>query len=254
MDRINICIPMAGEGSRFKNAGYIDPKPFIPIFDKPMIQWVIKNLSVTNRESNFIFICRNQHELEYDFSKKIKNIFKNIEATYDIITIDKLTEGAACTVLKARNLIDNNEELLIANSDQYMDWNSNDFIKIITNTESDGAILTFHCSNPKWSYAKVDENGWIIQVKEKEVISNYATVGIYYFKHGKDFVCGADEMIQKDIRFNNEFYVCPVYNELIYPMGYKVLNYPIPTQCMNGLGTPEDLEKFKIKYNYLKNI
>ncbi len=248
MKKINIIIPMAGEGSRFKNAGFIIPKPFIPVLNKPMIQWVIDNLCIPYRKINYIFICKKQHCEEYNFKEKIKNLFKNTLNTYEIIMIDKTTEGAACTVLKARHLINNDDEILIANSDQYINWNSEHFINTIDRTKCDGAIITFNSSNPKWSFVKIDESGWITQVKEKEVISDCATVGIYYFKHGKDFVFSADEMINKDIRFNNEFYVCPVYNELIYPKGYKILNYPIPTQCMWGLGIPEDLKKFEEKY------
>ena len=249
---MNIVIPMAGEGSRFVKAGYTVPKPLIKVFDKTMIEMVIENNIYPDKELHFIFIVREQHLKDYPLYDIINETITQRQESFgwggeslinfDIVTIDKLTEGAACTVLKARKLIDNDEELIIANSDQYLIWSKENFIKMIEITKADGAIPCFPCSSPKWSYVKVDEDGWVTQLKEKEVISNLATVGIYYFKHGSDFVRGADKMINKNIRVNNEFYVAPVYEQLIMPENYKVLAYPVPSLAMMRLGTPEDLE------------
>jgi NDP-sugar pyrophosphorylase family protein len=246
MKKINIVIPMAGAGKRFKDAGYRDPKPFIDVFSKPMIQWVIENLNSMNRQINFIFVCNKEHLDQYNFEKLLYVLSTEYSFEYKILSIDYLTEGALCTCLQARNIIDSEDELLIANSDQYLDMTFYDFIKIIDNYKNDGAIISFISNNPKWSFVKVNDEGYVTQVKEKEVISDIATCGIYYFKKGSEFIKAADDIIHKNIRVNNEFYVAPVYNELIHGMNKKILNYMIPVQVMWGLGIPEDLKKFII--------
>ena len=107
--------------------------------------------------------------------------------------------------------------------------------------EIDGGILTFTATHPKWSFAKVNEEGYVTEVAEKNPISNIATVGVYFWKKGSDFVNYAEQMIKKDIRTNNEFYVCPVYNQAIQD-GKKIKTFPV--ERMWGLGTPEDLTYF----------
>jgi dTDP-glucose pyrophosphorylase len=250
---MQIVIPMAGAGKRFTNAGYKDPKPFIPIKEKPMIQWVIENLYFPMYDVTFNFIVQQDHREKYDFDSKIYSIIKNCYDTEtadrtNIIGINYITEGAACTVLKARGIINTAQSLLIANSDQFIDWHIPLFIQGINRTDADGCIPVFHATHPKWSFAELDEIGNVVRVREKEPISTYATVGIYWFKCGEDFVWAADEMINKNLRVNNEFYVCPTYNELIIPRNKKILTFPIPTFAMHGLGTPEDLEEFKKLY------
>lgn len=241
---INIVIPMAGAGNRFVVAGYKDPKPFINVMGKPMVQWVIENLS-THFEHRFIFICQSKHQQEYGFEKRLKNILSD----FQIIAIDGLTQGAAETVLFAADLIDNDNPLLIANSDQYIEYKLEEFISSVVNKNVDGSILTMTSSSPKWSYIRFNESFHVTEVREKEVISSEATVGIYAFARGKDFVSAAKLMIQKNLRVNGEFYVAPVYNELIHQG--KVITYQnigSDTEQMNGLGTPEDLELFIQKY------
>ena len=239
-EMINIVIPMAGAGSRFVVAGYKDPKPFIDVMGKPMIQWVIENLA-TEIEHRFIFICQARHEQEYQFEAKLKTILTNFE----IITINGLTQGAVETVLFATSLIDNNKPLLIANSDQYIEYNIEDFLHSISDGSKDGSILTMTSISPKWSYIDFNNALQVTEVREKEVISSEATVGIYGFAQGKDFVRAANLMIEKNLRVNGEFYVAPVYNELILE-GKIVTFQNIGTDAdqMNGLGTPEDLELF----------
>ena len=158
-----------------------------------------------------------------------------------LITLEHDTEGAACTVLLATAYIDGGEELVIANSDQLVDYDLNRFIEHARRSGADGSILTFEAVHPKWSYARVNDAGLVTQVAEKRVISNHATVGIYYFRRGSDFVQAATSMIRKELRINNEFYVCPVYNELILA-DRKIIAHEIPEGAMHGLGTPEDLE------------
>ncbi|MHB1316570.1 MAG: glycosyltransferase family 2 protein [Minisyncoccota bacterium] len=239
---INIVIPMAGKGSRFQEAGYTFPKPLIDIKDRTMIEVVIDNLK-PSQEYRFIFIAQKEHCEKYDVYNVLKRATNN---KFELIQIDGITEGAACTVLLAKQYINTDNALIIANSDQYIDIKINDFITTAQTSNTDGLIMTFEASHPKWSYARMDKNGKVLEVAEKQVISSHATVGIYYFEHGKDFIEGAESMIKKGVRHNNEFYVCPVYNELI--LNEKDITiYEIPVTKMHGLGTPEDLNVFMQK-------
>jgi dTDP-glucose pyrophosphorylase len=236
---LNIVIPMAGKGSRFKDAGYAFPKPLIDVGGKTMIEVVVNNLR-PSCEHKFIFICQREHYEQYDLSNILKNATRN---KFEVVLINGITEGAACTVLTAITHINNAHEMVIANSDQYIEKSLDSFVDTARNKSADGLIMTFKASHPKWSYARTDKSGRVLEVAEKKVISNDATVGIYFFKKGSDFVRGAEAMIHKNIRSNNEFYVCPVYNELILE-GKKVFIDEIPADAMHGLGTPEDLNAF----------
>ncbi len=237
---LNIVIPMAGRGSRFAEAGYKYPKPLIPVHGKPMIQVVVENLT-PECEHCFIFICQNQHIQEYDLKNKLNSLAKNVE----IIGIDGITEGQVCTVLKAKDLINNNEPLMTANSDQYIDFNINDYLADMNDRNLDGLIMTMKANDPKWSYAKTDKDGFVIETAEKKVISEDATVGIFNFRHGKDLISSAEQMIADNLRVNNEFYTCPCYNYLIKE-GKKIGVYSIGEEYngMYGLGIPKDLEFF----------
>ena len=238
---MKIIIPLAGHGSRFVDAGFELPKPLIEIKNKSMIEVVLDNL---NMDGDYIFICRQEHIERYNLHR----FFQKIKPGCTIISIDNVTEGAANTVLLAKKYINNDDELIIANSDQWIDWNSEHFLSFMHRKNADGGILTFYASEPKWSFVKIDKHNNVTELAEKKPISNIATVGIYYFKHGKFFVSAAHNMIKKNIRVNNEFYVAPTYNELIFE-NKKILAYPIAEMC--GLGTPEDLEIF-LKKNDIK--
>lgn len=233
---MNVLIPMAGAGSRFKEAGYTFPKPLINVNGKPMIQVVVENLNI---DANYIYIVQKEHYEKYNLEYMLNLITPNCK----IVQVDGLTEGAACTALLAKEYIDNSNELVIANSDQYVDWNSNDFLYMCTNPEIDGAILTFPSVHPKWSFVKTGDNGLVTEVAEKKPISNEATVGIYYFKQGRYFVEYAEKMIARNKRVNNEFYICPVFNELIADEG-RIKTMKLEENSMWGLGTPEDLKTF----------
>ncbi|EHP8178852.1 glycosyltransferase family 2 protein, partial [Campylobacter jejuni] len=235
---MNIVIPMTGLGSRFAKAGFDKPKPFIDVLDKPMIVRVLENLKY--KDARYILIARKEHlTKEKKLVDEIKNNF-NVE----FIPIDKLTEGTACTVLYARKYINNDMPLMIANSDQIVDINIADFINDSFKRGLDGSILTFidKEKNPKWSFAKLN-NDLVVEVKEKEAITEFATVGIYFFNKGKIFVESAIDMIIENDRVNNEFYTCPVYNYAI-KSGAKIGIYNIDFSKMHGIGTPEDLEIF----------
>jgi HAD superfamily hydrolase (TIGR01509 family) len=237
---MNILIPMAGLGSRFEKAGFTFPKPLIEIHGKPMIQWVIDSLKIN---AKFIFIVQSQHQQKFNIKSLLKYLYPNSK----IIETNGLTEGAACTSLLATEFIDNNNPLLIANSDQYIEWDSAKTFYKLSERNVDGAILTFKSTHPKWSYAKINENNEVEKVAEKEVISDNATVGVYYWKRGKDYVRFANDMIKKNIRTNNEFYICPVYNEAI-ENNKKIITEEV--KAMWGLGTPEDLNYFLKYYKF----
>jgi len=247
----HIVIPMAGEGSRFKDAGFTIPKPFIPVGGKPMVSWVIENMipkqiPQEQYRIKFHLIVRSSHVSGNRLDSLFWDTPSNVSYTYH--TTDGLTEGAACSVLLAESEINNDEPLLIINSDQYLEWNPDVFYKCMMNPEYDGSILTFYQPNPydlKWSYAKVTDEGLVSEVQEKKWISPYATVGLYAWKKGKNFVHYAKQMIEKNIRVKNEFYVCPVYNESIADDHHVRVKL---CTGMWGLGVPEDLEVFKREY------
>ena len=231
---MNVLIPMAGAGSRFAQAGYTFPKPLIEVNGKPMIQVVVENLNI---DAHYIFLVQKDHYEKYN----LKQLLNLIAPDCDIVIVDGMTEGAACTTLLAKHLIDSDKPLLMANSDQYVEWDSNEALYEFSASNADGGILSFKATHPKWSFAKTGEDGFVSEVAEKNPISDNATVGIYYWKHGSDYVKYANQMIGKNVRTNNEFYVCPVFNEAIQD-GKKVRLKMIDK--MWGIGTPEDLNYF----------
>lgn len=236
---MKILIPMAGRGKRFEDAGYSFPKPLIDIDGKAMIQVIVENL---NFSAEHIFLCQNEHSEKYS----LKELLELISPNCKIIKVNGVTEGAACTALLAKELINNDEELIIANSDQWVDWNNQHFLSFLRNNNADGGIVTFISTHPKWSFIKINDKNEVTEVAEKRLISNIATVGIYYFKKGRYFIEAVEKMIEKNIRTNNEFYIAPAYNEMIQ-QGKKILHYPIAE--MRGLGTPEDLSNFLANIN-----
>jgi len=239
---LNIVIPMAGKGSRFYDAGYTTPKPLIPINDKHMIEGVIDNLEPESSH-RFIFICQQDHLDKYDLERKLTNKSSNCI----VIPINQYTEGAACTVLLAKEYINDNNPLMIANSDQWVDIIINNYLKKMDHDSLDGLIMTMSANDPKWSFVRMNQVGdKVVEVVEKEVVSNEATVGIYNFSKGIDFCCAAENMILEDKRVNGEFYVAPVYNELIAQNNnIGIYNIGAVGNGMWGLGTPDDLDLFK---------
>lgn len=221
---------MAGMGSRFVEKGYALPKPLIKIFGKPMIQLVVESLGL---EANYIFIVQKEHRVKYHLDDVLDAIVPGCK----VVEVDGVTDGAARTTLIAKDLIDNDTPLVIANSDQVVVWDALAFKSLLA---SQGVIAMFHADDSKWSYAKID-NGFVSEVAEKKVISNNANVGIYGFRTGSSYVKYAEQMIEKDIRTNNEFYIAPVYNEAIAD-GEKIVPYFVDE--MHGIGTPEDMNAY----------
>lgn len=238
---LNIVIPMAGRGSRFAVAGYPDPKPLIPIENIPMIRWIIANLRPAQAH-RFIFVCLQEHLQQYGLEEKLAQWSPGCK----VVPVSAVTEGAACTVLLARDFIDNDDALMIANSDQWVDVAIDDYLLAMGNAQADGWIMTMTANDPKWSFLRFDDEGNITEVVEKQVVSNEATVGIYNFAKGSDFVRAADGMIAQDFRVNGEFYVAPVYNGLVAEHK-KIGYYSIGSEAdgMYGLGIPEDLRLFE---------
>jgi dTDP-glucose pyrophosphorylase len=236
---INIVIPMAGEGSRFVKAGYQTPKPFIEVNGITLIERVLKNLAM--KDAKYFLLARTAH-LESQ-AKVVSRILSNYDVTF--VPVNMLTEGAACTVLHAHRHINNDTPLLLANSDQYVDASVEAYVEDCNDRGLDGSILTFvdDDRDPKWSFARVDEFGLVQEVKEKVAISEFATVGLYYFSKGRYFIDSAIDMIVANDRVNNEFYTCPVYNYSI-KAGQKIGIYNIDYGAMHGLGTPDDLNRF----------
>jgi dTDP-glucose pyrophosphorylase len=231
---------MAGEGSRFAKEGYTFPKPLIDVSGKPMIQQVVENLKF---DAKYIFLARKEH------LEKYKGLYSTLDritnGNFEIIEVNSLTEGAACTALLAKQFINNEEDLLIANSDQIIEYSSLNFSYLKTFSSVDGIVFCFNAVHPKWSFVELDSFGIVTKVAEKNPISNIATCGIYWYRRGSDFVSCAEEMIQKNIRVNNEFYIAPVYNELI-TKNKKLI--PFYVNKMYGIGTPEDLNYYlKVK-------
>ncbi len=236
--RLNIVIPAAGAGSRFAVAGYDKPKPFIDVEGAPMIRRALDNMPTG--PSQPIVILRGEH-----IQQEPAEIDALARRGVRVVGVDKLTEGAACTVLLAREHIDSDQPLLLANSDQLVDVDLRDFVDDCFARDLDGSILVFRdpSRNLKWSFAKVDPGGIVQRVAEKDPISDLATVGVYLFRRGAQFVDAAIDMIANNDRVNNEFYTCPVYNYMIRA-GLRIGVYEIAAAAMHGLGTPEDLNAY----------
>jgi len=237
---LNIVVPMAGRGARFQEAGYRLPKPLIPVHGIPMIEVVIDNLR-PRRSHQFTFICQREHLETFGVAKLLQRAAPDSK----IIAIDRVTEGAACTVLLARQIIDGSRPLMIANCDQWIDASIDDYLDAADRGNWGGFLMTMSSDKPKWSYVRRGADGNVVGVVEKQVVSSEATVGIYNFARGSEFVRAADAMIAANDRVNGEFFVAPTYSWLIRAGG-RVGTYSIGADHsgMYGLGTPADLTQF----------
>lgn len=233
---MKILIPMAGEGSRFAKEGYTFPKPLIDVKGKPMIQTVVENLDF---DCEYIFLVREEHIEKY--SGLLDTLDRITNGNFKYVVVDRLTEGAACTALLAEEFIDSDEDLLIANSDQIVEYESKNFTLLKNLSNVDSMVFTFNAVHPKWSFVRTNSRGYITEVAEKKPISDIATCGIYWYRRGSDFVKYAKQMVNNNIRVNNEFYIAPVYNELLAD-GKTLI--PFYVHKMWGIGTPEDLRYF----------
>lgn len=233
--KIKLVVPMAGMGSRFLRAGYKDIKPLIPIFGKAMIEHVVNSVGL---DGDWVFIVQKKHRDDYNLDQ----ILTALRPGCTIIdTGSGVTEGAACSVLLAEQYIDNDSPLIVINSDNIITWEAAETFADFLSSDADGLILCFKDTDPKWSFARIGKDGYVLDVAEKNPISDNATAGMYIWKRGRDFVSSAKSMILKNIRVNNEFYLCPVYNENI-EAGQRIAITMVDK--MEGVGTPEDLDYF----------
>ena len=235
---MNIVIPMAGLGSRFPKDKYYLPKPLIDVNGKPMITRAIESL---NMDGQYHFVLRND-----EFLKITKDVISKTVDNPRFIEVNQLTDGPACSVLLFREFIDNDEELITANCDQIMEWDSKLFFHNVRLW--DGAVVTYYSDTDKNSYVKLDKRGRAVQFAEKEIISNISLNGIHYWKKGRYFVDSAGDMIEANDRApNGEFYISVSYNYMINK-GLGVGIYHIPIEQHHAVGVPIDLERF-LKYD-----
>jgi len=239
---MNIIIPMAGRGTRTNDYSAI-PKPLILLHKKPMIYWAIKTLDINGQ---YIFITR--HYENKKWNETLENILYECTKNPIIISIDYITEGPACSVLLAKQYVNNDEDLLVANSDQILKWDSSKFIDAISKDDFDGLVTTWDKIALTESFIELNENGYGIRLKEKEIISNHPLNGIHYWKRGRYFVESVEEMIRQNRRSNNnEFYISESYNILI-EHGYKIKTFKMGKGEHIPVGITSDIEKILKKH------
>ncbi|HEX8913962.1 MAG TPA: glycosyltransferase family 2 protein, partial [Humisphaera sp.] len=235
---LKIVMPMGGEGKPFADRGFTFPKPLIEIRGRSMIEVVVENLAPRRRDHQFVFVPRQDHLARF----ALADVLRLLAPGAAVVPMKAATRGALCSVLLATEHLADDCELLVANADQFIDFDVDAFLDAAAAPGVDGCMVTFPSTHPKWSYAKV-EGGEVVAVAEKRPISRDATVGLYYFKSSRAFLAAAERSILKNASLGGEFYVAPVYNELILA-GRSVRTYPIRRDQMHSLGTPEELDLF----------
>ena len=232
--KLNIVMPMAGLGSRFRQAGFAAPKPLIDVQGRPMYAWATESLPLDQCTRLIFILLASQPECP--------ELQRDIEQRYArhrpiVLTVPELTAGQAVTVLRAKELIDSDESLLIHNADTAFDAEPS-WVEAAWNERLDGALLVFPSQEKRWSFSRENAQGLVDLVREKEVISPWATTGTYWFRHGRNFVRAAAARFESGRREASEFYVGPLYNDLIAE-GAQVKNFAI--RKLYCFGTPEDL-------------
>ena len=233
---MQIIVPMAGRGSRFAEKGIGVPKPLIPVGGRLMVEWALESL-VDVSYSRLIFIALEEHDRDFDVTHLLMGLGK---PNTEVILIPDVTEGQLCTVLAAREWINEDEDILICSADTYV---YSGLAHDIAGKEQEcqGIISTANLPGERWSFARADENGRVLEVAEKVRISEHASTGLYYFSNGRDFVSVAEAMIANNEKTRGEYYVIPVYQKYI-ERGWRV-NLSI-AQEMWDMGTPEALDIF----------
>ena len=233
MKKYNLLLPIAGKAQRFLDAGYTMPKPLILANHKHVIDWSLESIDYS--DCNLIFIVRLDHIYNFSIDKILKQKFGN---DIEIVVLDKITRGALETCVLAEKYIDNDIPLLIYTPDVYFEPQ---FKPSTIPIDCDGFLLTFLANSPDHSYSQCDINGKVSRVVEKEVISEHANVGLYYFNSGKEFLKYGKEVIDNNMLVKNEFYIAPMYNLMIRDGKYVSC---ADTEKMHVLGTPSTLEFF----------
>ncbi|HYD06826.1 MAG TPA: glycosyltransferase family 2 protein [Reyranella sp.] len=236
--RTVVVIPAAGEGSRFHQAGWRRPKPFIDVAGRSMIERVVENVAPPGART-VALIRKEQLQGQHAIVSRLA------QAGVGIVPVERATEGTICTVMLARREFADDDAILVANSDQLVDFSVADFIEDCFHRDLDGSILVFRDAqrDPKWSFAKTNGHGLVTEVAEKKPISDLATVGVYLFRRARQMIDATVDMIAHNDRVNGEFYTCPVYNYMI-AAGARIGVYEVQPAAMHGLGIPADLERY----------
>jgi NDP-sugar pyrophosphorylase family protein len=235
---LNVIIPMAGDGRRFVDAGYVIPKPLIDMRGKPMIQRAVETLGLPGR---YLFAIRKYEQEAWVIA--LKSTLSRVTTDPVVVEVSGLTDGCACTCLLLKEHIDHDAPLVIANCDQIMRWDAAKFESFVAGGDFDACVVTYRKSTAKNSYVRLGDDGYAVEFAEKRVISEHGLNGIHYWRRGRDFVRSAMAMIDKNIRTNNEFYIAPTYNELIAE-GLKIVAYEISPDEHHAVGTPDDLAAY----------
>ena len=233
---------MAGEGSRFLKEGWTTPKPLIQLHEVPLFKRAIGSVYAEDNPMKYSFIVRQNHIDEYGIDKGIQAFLP--EAM--IFSVEKTTRGAVETCLMAESAIDDYDAVVVMDCD--LEFRSKRFIELIKEALSQsqdeaegGALVSFESDSPKYSYAEVDENNVVLRTAEKEVISNHALCGAYFFSSGKRFKEVAHQLMNEQNFAKPEYYVSLLYNYLIVA-GEKV--YLAPMEEYYSYGTPEELKRY----------
>lgn len=236
--KINVIIPLAGSGRRFLDYGIKIPKPLIKINSFPLVEIAILSLQIKSK--NFFFVKKEYND--HNYNKQLKNILLKYTNKSRIITTKNVLKGPVYSVLLVKK-INKSLPLIILNCDQYLNWRPDKFFKFIKKKKPDGCVLTYKSKNKKNSFAKIDKEGKVSEIREKKVISNLALIGVHYWSKTSLFYKSAKELIKnKNIK---EAFISETYNHLI-KNNKRILTYNLNKKDFSLLGTPRDLKKFKV--------
>jgi dTDP-glucose pyrophosphorylase len=234
---MNIVVPMAGRGARFAERGVQTPKPLISVLGRPMVAWALQSLQGVACQ-RLIFVTLREHEQHFQVTSLLRDL---VSSPIEVVILDNVTEGQVCTVLAARQWIDSDDDLLIASADTYVVSNLGEDIAR-RKPETAGLISVADLPGERWSFARTDADGQVVEVAEKVRISNHASTGLYYFSSGRQFVAVADAMIRNQEKTRGEYYVIPVYQKYIqngWQVGLSA------AQEVWDMGNPEALAEFE---------
>lgn len=233
---------MAGEGSRFRDAGWTTPKPLIELKGKALFVRAIESVKIDGAPMKYSFIVRHEHIEQYGIDKSIKAILP--EAM--VYSVEKTTRGAVETCLIAEEGIADDDAVVVMDCD--LEFTSDGYRRLISealacdgNKAHGGALVSFESQEAKYSYAEVGEDGLVKRTAEKEVISSHALCGAYFFASGREFKSAAHRLLAEPVMLKPEFYVSLLYNYLLRD------NLPVriaPMEMYRSYGTPEELTKW----------
>lgn len=238
---LNILMPIAGRSGFFDSPEYQYPKPLIEIKGKTMIEWAVNDYLKVKEDKRFIFIVNTADCAKYHIDRVLSLLTDN---QCEIIRLEKETKGAACSALMAIDYIDNDDKLVIGNSDQIFDINLNDVLKHFEKRNVDAGVISFNTVHPRWSYVRLTEDQKIIEAAEKRPLSKEAVAGFYYFNKGKFFIESAMNSIEKGASVEGAYYIAPVFNELIL-QSKNLEVYKINNNKYHTFYSPQKIEEFE---------